>query len=153
MMFKKKNRTIMTRIFNVRVPMEIKRVQQTHTVTIISSKEILIQDGGLGEVRVVFPIDYPFEPPRVWVNGETMARFRHLPSVPFQEMYVRLFHECPCCMSILCHERWFPGITLKNILEELREFKARKRQIVKTVLIGQTSEDLLDSVLDFMFVL
>ena len=64
---------------------------------------------GIGRVLLLFPTDYPFRPPKMFVHGVEYNTFLRIESPRFLRLYDRMFGgrcSCACHSSILAPDRW-----------------------------------------------
>jgi len=83
------------------------------------------------------PIDYPFRPPKLKINDCLYLNHQKLSSQYFIDALIEYKGiKCFCCESILCSNNWSPGLTFKNIFEEIIKFRDYCREISHRVIIN-----------------
>ena len=90
---------------------------------------------------------YPFHPPTIYLtNGKQLIYTpNHFPSRLWYE-YNNITNECKCCYSLLCPERWSPGIRIIHIIDEYESFinclkTIQKKKMFKNVNLP---DDMID---------
>ena len=81
------------------------------------------------EFQVTF--NYPFSSPKLKINNKPYNEFLRINTAKFRYLLKKMKNfDCLCCNSYLCADRWTPAITLKKYLQEVREYRKCRRDIV-----------------------
>ena len=80
--------------------------------------------------------NYPFNPPRIFFQNRPYLEFLKTSYNPnYRKMFKQIVgQECFCCHSVNCSSNWSPGITLDKIIDEVKQIKSQKRQIINKLL-------------------
>lgn len=87
--------------------------------------------------------DYPFRPfKNIKINYKLYSSFlkireeKTLNEVKTMYFNVKkqLIHCCLCCSSIICEERWNPLVRIRNVIEEIQEYKKIRRAVINKLL-------------------
>ena len=80
--------------------------------------------------------NYPFQIPRVVVNGKTYTGTRRFCRLPvLQRCLERLNIQCPCCASIMQPSRWSPIMQLDSIILEILHLDTVKLKVKSVMMI------------------
>ena len=75
--------------------------------------------------------NYPFCPPKVFINGIAYIDFLRIKTRHFTNILKKITgFSCLCCHSYLCGENWTPTITIEKFINEIRFFRKNRRNIV-----------------------
>jgi len=75
--------------------------------------------------------NYPFNPPKIKVNGADYYNFLSIKSEKFRTILKTIYGvSCLCCNSFLCGDRWTPAIRLSGIVVEIRLHRKYKKAIL-----------------------
>lgn len=86
--------------------------------------------------KFILPQNYPFSPPKVFVNNKSYLQYLKLNSDHFRQLLLN--HKsiyCFCCKTILCSNNWVPRLKLKMIFDELHYFHSVCLEIAHAVII------------------
>lgn len=83
-------------------------------------------------IKITFSKEYPFRPPRVWVNN---YYYKNLLRIDSQWTLKYLNKTCICCSSILCN--WCVSYGCKEIINEIRKVLDLKLRINEIKLSRQ----------------
>lgn len=123
-----------------------KEVKVEYTV----SKEILVTLVKKGNIYIFnIPINYPFVPPYLVLNGQNIRSFFDLRSNRFKTVlkYINGV-DCLCCNSLLCQNNWFPTISFNLIINQIEEFHNIKLLIIKKLLADKIKDKYLNRDID-----
>jgi len=110
---------------------------------------IYIQKQNTNIYKFIINENYPFTPPKIFINDDNYNKFLNLRSLRFNSVlkYMKGY-ECLCCKSIICQNNWSPGYTIKNLINEIDNNKKIKQNIFKKLLIDQIKMKYLNSDID-----
>jgi ubiquitin-protein ligase len=112
-----------------------KELKDYDSVMIDDENETVSFQYGKYDIHVrEFSKGYPFAPPRVSINGKTLA---YTPSF-FPARLISDYsakHKCPCCVSIMCPDNWSPTFGIADILKEFLEFVETLKTFQKTEIV------------------
>jgi ubiquitin-protein ligase len=96
---------------------------------------VTLVDSSIEENMIVYDFvvsdNYPFNPPKIKVNGSDYYNFLSIKSENFRSILKTLYGvSCLCCNSFLCGDRWTPAIRLSGIVVEIRLYRKYKRDIL-----------------------
>jgi ubiquitin-protein ligase len=88
--------------------------------------------------------NYPFEPPKVYINNKNYRQFLRCPNKFLKILkYIRGI-DCLCCNSCICRNNWSPAMTMKYIIEEITYNKMTKFNIMIKILLDKIKEKFLN---------
>ena len=95
-------------------------------------------------------IHYPFRNPHIYYQGRPYLEFLQIPRT-IKEM--TLFKKvtklnCYCCNSYNCSDNWTPMITLQNIIDEIKNIKQKKRDLINKIIADKIKHRYLISDID-----
>lgn len=94
-------------------------------------------------IRMELPMEYPFKPPIIYVNGKSLVRMSM--DSKLETMYWQRYQECPCtCCFSFVGSRWSPCLSLKRAVDQLVE-REKKCFIVYFSMVNQVFQDILPS--------
>jgi ubiquitin-protein ligase len=74
---------------------------------------------------------YPFNAPKIKVNGDNYIDFLRIHSNLFRILLNKIKRKnCFCCNSYLCSENWSPVYNIISIIKEIRDFRKIRREVV-----------------------
>ena len=69
----------------------------------------------------VVPIDYPFRPPNVIINGQKYTNLIKMNNHEKLHVLKSLTDkDCLCCNTVTCNDNWSPAMTFIDILSEIK---------------------------------
>ena len=69
----------------------------------------------------VVPIDYPFRPPKVIINGQKYTNLIKMNNHEKLHILKSLTDKsCLCCNTVTCNDNWSPALTFIDILSEIK---------------------------------
>ena len=69
----------------------------------------------------VVPIDYPFRPPLVCINGQNYTKIIKMNNHEKLHVLKSLTDkDCLCCNTIICSDNWSPAMTFIDIISEIK---------------------------------
>ena len=72
-------------------------------------------------IAFVVPIDYPFRPPLVCINGQNYTSLIKFTSREKLNVLKSLTDkDCLCCNTIICSDNWSPAMTFIDIVSEIK---------------------------------
>ena len=77
-------------------------------------------------IRIDLSFDYPFHPPKLFVNG---FDYHRLLTTPHHFLLLVNKTKCMCCNTILCN--WTPIYNLKTCIEEVITNLKQKKKIIE----------------------
>ena len=92
----------------------------------------------------MLPQNYPFNPPRININGTNYFDFCNLHTNRFRTVlqYIKGI-DCLCCHSYACKNNWNPGLTLNHIVNQINDYKKLKYYISLKLLLNKIKEKYL----------
>lgn len=95
------------------------------------------------------PGNYPFMPPRVYINEMEQDRFFNLASTRLTTVlkYVSGL-DCLCCHSFLCKNNWSPSVTMERVINQMEEYKNYKYLIFIKLILDKIKEKYLNRDID-----
>ena len=74
---------------------------------------------------------YPFTCPKIKINGEDYLAFLRIKTQKFSRLLKNITGlSCLCCNSYLCSENWTPVTTICKMINEIRNMRKKKRNII-----------------------
>jgi len=97
---------------------------------------------GLGHISMVIPADFPFRPPKLFINNIPSKQRLRLTGNRFIQRYQKMFDRCCCCCedSILSSKTWSPAYTFFDILKELKTQHHDKCLVWYSIFLHQIIE-------------
>lgn len=91
------------------------------------------------------PSNYPFTPPRLTINGQSLSTLYDLKTNRFRHIlkYINGM-DCFCCNSYLCKNNWGPAITFDKIISQIETFKTIKYRIFLKLILDKIKEKYLN---------
>jgi len=85
-------------------------------------------------IQINYSNDYPFKPPKVYINGISYSNFIKL-NQSFSRLYEKIFQQCPCicCISFFGKE-WGPVLNTCHIVKQVEDFSRKKETMYLQVL-------------------
>ena len=78
--------------------------------------------------------NYPFVPPTVFFQNREHKEFTRLNCINHNLLFKKVTGlDCLCCHSIICRSNWSPGYTLNNIIDEIHQFKQKRRNVLNKI--------------------
>jgi hypothetical protein len=95
------------------------------------------------------PIDYPFNSPRVTINGISQYQFYDLKTSRFRNIlqYIKGIC-CLSCNSCICKYNWTPALRFENIINQIIEYKKIKYNIGLKIISDKIKEKYLINDID-----
>ena len=89
--------------------------------------------------------DYPFKSPIIFFQNRP---YREFLQIKHTAKYIQLFRQvtgqdCLCCYSITRTYNWSPGITLSRIIDEIRDIKRKKRNVINKLFADKIKQKYL----------
>lgn len=101
---------------------------------IINENEILIVllfENKVFDIRCKFPKDYPFSPPKIYLNRESYSKIIH--KIPVKILKEIGIYDCLFCESLLCRNNWGPVCNLIMVLKEIQKNLILKRRVLDRI--------------------
>lgn len=87
------------------------------------------------------PINYPFEPPTLNINGLNHQTFLKLRSPRLQTALKQVSGlDCLCCNTYVCKGNWCPSITMDQIIKQIENFQRFKHLTIVKIILGKIKE-------------
>lgn len=136
---------IVSKIVRKRLTRECENLYLTYpnlSLNVISGKtELTITDNFINKkhkYKLVFKETYPFKPPDIYYNDETYLELLKLKNKEEKDIVKKLKNkDCLCCDSFYCNDNWSPSITLKSIVDEIREIVLFKKTINEIIIANK----------------
>lgn len=75
-------------------------------------------------IRFILNKTYPFSPPDIFINDKKYYLFVMDLPIDIQDYFkYRSNHQCLCCYSITCGNKWLPNYNLKYIINEIKHIQ------------------------------
>jgi hypothetical protein len=101
------------------------------------------------EYIFIIPAQYPFIPPKIYINGMEQNRFFNLGSIRFKTILKYISGlECLCCNSLLFINNWSPTITMERVINEMEEYKKYKFLIIIKIILDKIKKKYLNKDID-----
>jgi len=85
--------------------------------------------------KFILTIQYPFHPPKIFVNNHPYMSILQTRSDYEKDMVKKIKgNDCLCCHSINCSANWSPAIKLDRIINEVKNILKFKRDIINVLL-------------------
>ncbi len=116
-----------------------------------SDKIEMIITEGKEKYGFVFNNTYPFTPPKIYYNGESYMELLRI-NDKCERNILRKYRnkECLCCDSYDCYDNWKPLLTLKIIIDEIKEIVQLKKTIVHVLLAEKIKKKYLIDDIDII---
>lgn len=103
-----------------------------YVVLKIIDKKIKIKN----EFYIIYKGNYPFVAPTVYINEKLIDEITYLNN--YSSKILKKIHgiDCLCCSSILCNNNWYPGLTIQDILNDIRKNRQYRQNIVYKIYIN-----------------
>jgi ubiquitin-protein ligase len=85
-------------------------------------------------IQINYSNDYPFKPPKVYINSISYLNFIKL-NESFSRLYEKIFKQCPCicCISFFGKD-WGPVLNSIHIVKQVEDFSSKKETMYLQVL-------------------
>lgn len=94
---------------------------------------------------------YPFKPPKLLINNKILTYSHSVRSSEFTESLKKTTgFECFCCQSILCADNWSPKHIIKDIIEEIENFKHANMHILYRIMVNVIKRKYLNKDINIM---
>lgn len=90
--------------------------------------------------------NYPFKPPTLSYNGQSIYRIYRTGSLFQEDMKLITGMKCLCCGTFLCPDNWHCTVTIADIVEEFLKVIDYKFRIVERFLCKKIQEKYLHNV-------
>ena len=101
----------------------------------ISDKIEMVVTEGKEKYGFIFNNGYPFTAPQIYYNGESYLELLKINDKEEKNVLRKYRNtECLCCDSYYCNDNWSPSLTLKNIIDEIKEIVEFKKTIIHILL-------------------
>ena len=93
---------------------------------------------------------YPFDKPAVFINNNPYIDFLKIRTVDTSvKLKLLKGYDCFCCNSLLiCANRWRPETRLINIVEEIRQIRQDKKDIIYKIMLDKIKQKYLHRDID-----
>jgi ubiquitin-protein ligase len=79
--------------------------------------------------------DYPFRPPKIYYNNYSYAELLKMSGRAELLMLKKIKNrDCYCCASFCCSDNWTPTTTLTHIINEIKQMKKIKRDLINKMI-------------------
>jgi ubiquitin-protein ligase len=101
----------------------------------ISDKIEMIVTEGNSKYGFIFNNNYPFTAPQIYYNGESYLELLKINGNE-EKNVLRKYRskDCLCCDSYYCRDNWYPALSLKSIIDEIKEIIELKQTIMQILL-------------------
>ena len=80
---------------------------------------------------------YPFKPPKLYINNKSISFYHKIRNLEFaKDLKKYTAIECFCCETILCDDRWSPGLTFNDVIDDIKKYHDACRQVVIHVIVN-----------------
>ena len=101
----------------------------------ISDKIEMVVTEGKEKYGFIFNNGYPFTAPQIYYNGESYLELLKINDKEEKNVLRKYRNkDCLCCDSYYCNDNWSPSLTLKNIIDEIKEIVEFKKTIIHILL-------------------
>jgi ubiquitin-protein ligase len=85
-------------------------------------------------IQITYSKDYPFKPPKVYINNISYSNFIKL-NQSFSRLYEKIFNQCPCicCISFFGKD-WGPVLNTFHIVKQVEDFSSKKEFMYLQIL-------------------
>lgn len=89
--------------------------------------------------------EYPFGPPKVFINDKPYINFLKIKNVVTSEKLKLIKgYDCFCCESlVVCGNKWRPQKNLIDVVEEIRKFRQDSKDIIYKMMIDKIKKKYL----------
>jgi len=109
-----------------------------------SNKIEMIITEGKERFGFIFNESYPFTPPKIYYNGESYMELLRINDKGERNILRKYRNkECLCCDSYDCYDNWKPLLTLKIIIDEIKENVQLKKTLVHILLADKIKKKYL----------
>jgi ubiquitin-protein ligase len=80
--------------------------------------------------------NYPFRPPKLRINYKPIGFYHMTNNNKFRsnlKKYTGI--DCFCCETILCANNWSPGLTFKNVINDVNKLRNAIRQVIDRIIV------------------
>lgn len=105
------------------------------------------ENGEINNVRFYVDEHFPFRPPeRITVNEiEYQGVMLKSTDTTFKKTLKKLTgYDCLCCQSYLCESNWAPSIKLNDLVLEIREMQAHKKNVERQIEFDKLNNNMTD---------
>ena len=91
--------------------------------------------------------EYPFKPPdKIYLNNKDYKKYLLIES-PKTLKEIQFYYgiNCLCCNTISCYANWSPSVKLSNFIDEYKNFKKYRIQIIYYLLVPKIIKQYLIS--------
>jgi hypothetical protein len=120
------------------------KTKYTYTITVIKDGKKYIFD---------LPKNYPFVPPRIFINRRTYKDFVTIhSSAKIPESKIRFDKGCLCCSTFREPRNWFVRNTIQDVLAEIEQIEKLKRELVIWYIYQQigTKYHIADEIIEYI---
>jgi ubiquitin-protein ligase len=132
---------------NKRIAHECEKLYDRYPNLVLSNNlnqiEMVITEGK-SKYGFIFTDTYPFNPPKIYYNGEPYLELLKL-KTKFEKTMLKKYKnkECLCCDSYYCSENWTPALRLNVVIDEIKEIVQFKKTIIKVFLANKIKDQYL----------
>ena len=85
--------------------------------------------------KLTIPANFPFHPPKIYINGYTYSDILQMRG-EFEKEMVKKWRkkDCLCCYSYNCSVNWSPAAKFHNIIDEINTILKFKRDVINLLL-------------------
>lgn len=106
------------------------------TLSGISDKIEMIITEGDSKYGFIFNNRYPFSAPQIFYNGKPYLELLKINNKEEKNVLRKYRNkDCLCCDSYYCRDNWYPALSLKSIIDEIKEIIELK-QTIKQILLA-----------------
>ena len=92
----------------------------------------------------IFNNGYPFTAPQIYYNGESYLELLKINDKEEKNALKKYRNkDCLCCDSYYCNDNWSPSLTLKIIIDEIKEIVHLKKTIIHILLADKIKKKYL----------
>ena len=85
-------------------------------------------------IQITYSKDYPFKPPKVYINNISYSNFIKL-NQSFSRLYEKIFNQCPCiCCISFFGKGWGPVLNTFHIVKQVEDFSSKKEFMYLQIL-------------------
>ena len=94
--------------------------------------------------------EYPFKPPKVFINDKPYMNFLKIKNVATSEKLKLIKgYDCFCCESfVACGNKWLAQKKLIDVVEEIRKFREDSKDIIYKMMIDKIKHKYLNQNID-----
>lgn len=124
-----------------RLQNEAKKLSMIYNNVKLDSDTLTVIVKDIGIVTIKATPHYPFRKPDIFINSVPYKTFIKCESKRFNDILYNVFKQCCLqCHSFECDSRWYAGITIEMIIEEIRQIKRLKQDIGHYILLESIKE-------------